>query len=389
MIRIIISLVSLLIFSAPVLAQELEEGQAAYQARDYPKALQVLRPLAEQGNSQAQALLGIMYDNGQGVDKDPREAFKWYLKAAEQGMPTAQHDIGVKYFQGVGVEQNYQEAAKWWEQAANAGIADSQFNLGLIYYRGLGVKTDYQKAADLFRKAADQGHSQAQYSIAVMYAFGQGMDKNYAEALKWFKESAAQGVSQAQFNLGVFYENGYGLDKDMNSARQWYQRAAEQGLEEARKKLAQLEQHGSGTSHEMTVTHPEPSKLSQISIKTPASKATVADNPVAAAAPKTLAGGIKREEWVWQQKPNTYTLQLASLLSESDALKFIHANKLESGACYMKVVISGTTRYTVIYGVYNTYDQAQRAIKTLPADLQRDKPWVRNMGLLQKMLKEG
>ena len=372
----------------PILAQNLEEGQAAYQAKDYKKALQILRPLAEQGNSQAQVMLGILYDNGQGVDKDPREAFKWYLKAAEQGMPVVQHDIGVKYFQGSGVEQNYQEAAKWWEQAANAGLADSQFNLGLMYYRGLGVNTDYHKAAELFGKAADQGHKQAQYSIAVMYAFGQGMDKNYDDALKWFREAAAQGVAQAQFNLGVFYENGYSVGKDMNIARQWYNRAADQGLEEARSKLTELEEHAPAHTQEVAVAHPEPSTLSEISIKTPARQATIHDKPVADVS-KTNAGGIKREDWVWQQKPDTYTLQLASLLSESDALKFITANKLESSVAYMKVVINSTTRYTIIYGVYNTYDQAQRAVKTLPVDLQRDKPWVRNFGQLQKMLKEG
>ena len=258
-----------------------------------------------------------------------------------------------------------------------------------MYYRGLGVKVEYPKAAGLFRKAAEQGHSQAQYSLAVMYAFGQGMEKNYAEALQWFKESAAQGVPQAQFNLGVLYENGYGLDKDMTSARQWYTRAADQGLEEARKKLADLEQQGTPHTQELVINHPEPSRLSQISANTPANSAPVPDRQVTGSASPANSSGIKREDWIVLQRPDTYTLQLASLLSESDALKFIHANKLESGAAYLKVVISGTTRYTVIYGVYNTYDQAQRAAKTLPADLQRDKPWVRNMGLLQKMLKEG
>lgn len=378
----------LLISPGSVFAQNLDEGQAAYQAKDYQKALQILQPLAEQGNSQAQAMLGLMYDNGYGVNKDSAEAFKWYLKAAEQGIPVVQHDVGVKYFQGMGVAQNYQEAAKWWEQAANAGLSDSQFNLGLMYYRGLGMKIDYPKAAELFRKAADQGHGLAQYSIAVMYAFGQGMDKDYTEALKWFRKSAAQGVPQAQFNLGVFYENGYGLDKDMNTARQWYQSASDQGLEEARKKLAELDQHAPTHNQDVVVAHPEPSTLSAaaIAVKKPVVPEPVPAKP-AAPAVTASAGGIKREDWVRQQRPDTYTLQLASLLSEGEAMKFIHANKLETGAAYMKVVISGTTRYTVIYGVYNTYDKAQRAVKTLPANLQQDKPWVRNLGQLQKMLK--
>jgi len=370
-----------------VYAGDLEDGQAAYQAGDYKKALEILQPLADQGNSQAQAMLGILYDNGQGVEKDPKVALQWYLKAAEQGLPVAQHDVGVRYFQGIGTAQNYVEAAKWWEQAANAGLADSRFNLGLMYYRGLGVKTDYAKAAELFRKAAEQGHGHAQYSIAVMHAFGQGMEKNYSEALKWFRESAAQGVPQAQFNLGVFYENGYGLDKDMKQARQWYQRAADQGLDEARKKLAGLEQQQPAQPREAIVNHPEPAALSQLSVKAPPGKAAAPDKPVAGPDSPGNISGIKREDWVWQQRPDNYTLQLASLLSEEEVLEFIQANKLETGAAYMKIVINGTTRYTVIYGVFKTYHQAQQAVKALPANLQLEKPWVRNFGLLQKMLK--
>ena len=386
MIRIFFIIVLLLIIPVSVPAQNLEEGQAAYQAQDYQKALQILKPLAEQGNSQAQAMLGLMYDNGHGVNKDPTEALKWYLKAAEQGIPVVQHDVGVKYFQGIGVAQNYQEAAKWWEQAANAGLADSQFNLGLMYYRGLGMKIDYPKAAGLFRKAADAGHGLAQYSLAVMYAFGQGMEKNYTEAQTWFRKSAAQGVPQAEFNLGIFYENGYGLDKDMKIARQWYKRAADQGLEEARKKLTELDQHTPVHTQEVGVAHPEPSTLSAAAIKAPAGQKPAPGKP-AANAGTPVASEIKREDWVWQQRPDNYTLQLASLLSEDEVLQFIQANKLETGVAYMKVVIDGTTRYNIIYGVYNTYDQARRAIKTLPANLQQDKPWVRNFGLLQKMLK--
>ena len=368
-------------------AQSFEDGKAAYEARDYQKALDILLPLAEQGNSQAQVTLGIMYDYGQGVDKDPVEAMKWYIKAAEQGIPVVQHDVGVKYFQGSGVKQDYLEAAKWWEMSANAGLADSQFNLGLLYYRGLGVETDYQKASELFQKASEQKHPHAQYSLAVMNAFGQGMEKNYEEALKWFRESAEQGVAQAQFNLGVFYENGYGLSKNMDTAKQWYAKAAKQGLEEAKQKMTELSQQ---------ITHPDPVTMPKPEAPVASPQPVAAPPPAATpAAPPPVAtdttfhpaaSGIKRENWVKQQRPDTYTLQLSSVTNENDILKFIHTNRLESEAAYIRVVIKDSTRYTAIYGVYNSHAEAEQAIKRLPANLQKDKPWVRNFGVLQKML---
>ena len=368
--HVLAGLLLCLLYSLPAQSQTFEDGRSAYQDKDYKKALEILKPLAEEGDSQAQVTLGIMYDYGQGVDKDPEEAMKWYIKAAEQGIPVVQHDVGVKYFQGMGVKQSYERAAYWWEQSANAGLADSQFNLGLMYYRGLGLDKDYQKAAELFRKAAEQNHSHAQYSLAVMNAFGQGMEKNYAEALKWFRKSADQGVAQAQFNLGVFYENGYGLEENMEIAREWYKRAADQGLKEASEKLARLE--GGNAAQ---VTHPEPNE--------PAQQITLE--------PSTTIGNsadIKREDWVIKQDPNTFTLQLSSLLSENDVRKFIFNNHLESESAYIKVVVKGITRYTAIYGVYKTYEEAQKKIKQLPENLQKNKPWVRNFGQLQKLMNE-
>ena len=42
-------------------------GIAAYEAGSYAAAFQILRPLADQGNAEAQVNLGYMYARGQGV----------------------------------------------------------------------------------------------------------------------------------------------------------------------------------------------------------------------------------------------------------------------------------------------------------------------------------
>jgi len=335
-------------------AQTFEEGMAAYQEKDYQKAHEILLPLAEQGNSQAQITLGIMYENGQGVAKDPSKALDWYIKAASQGIPVVQHDVGVKFFKGIGARQDYLQAAKWWRMAADAGLSDSQFNLGLMYYRGLGVGKDLQEARELFQHAAEQGHSHAQYSLAVMYAFGQGVEKDYAQALTWFQKSANQGVAQAQYNLGIFYENGYALEKDEKKAREWYRKAADQGLPEARQKLARLGDR------------PAEGKSSL-----PATEMPSID---------------KREDWALSQPATSYTLQLASLLSETDALKFIQSHNIESNSAYIRVIINDVVRFNVIYGNYSSFENAKNAIKSLPTELQQQKPWVRNMGLLQNLI---
>ena len=78
-------------------------GEFAEERGDYATALQVLRPLAKQGDAPAQYNLGTMYRNGQGVPQDYTKAANWYRKAAEQGLSTAQKTLAVLYHNGQGV----------------------------------------------------------------------------------------------------------------------------------------------------------------------------------------------------------------------------------------------------------------------------------------------
>ncbi len=87
-----------------------DEGVAAYERGDYETALREFRPLAEQGDADAQFNLGIMYDNGRGVPQDYVQAVRWYRKAAEQG--------GAKAQDGRGVPQDYVQAHMWFNLAA-------------------------------------------------------------------------------------------------------------------------------------------------------------------------------------------------------------------------------------------------------------------------------
>ena len=137
------ALVALLAFlGPPVLAQSLEEGLSAVQRGDYATALQHFEPLAEQGDTDAQFNLGLMYDLGSGVTEDDAEAAMWYRRSAEQGHAVAQFNLGVMYDNGEGVAQNALEAVAWYRRAAEQGYSEAQHNLGVIYASGRGVAQD-------------------------------------------------------------------------------------------------------------------------------------------------------------------------------------------------------------------------------------------------------
>jgi len=107
-------------------------GYQSYLKGDYEAAFREWLPLAELGDVEAQYNLGVLYDEGAGVEQDFAVAADWYRKAAEQGFIDAQTNLGIMYYFGQGVARDYQEAAKWFRLAADQGDAEASGYLGKI-----------------------------------------------------------------------------------------------------------------------------------------------------------------------------------------------------------------------------------------------------------------
>jgi len=106
-------------------AGPLEDSLTAYDRGDYATAVRLLRPLADQGNAQAQNGLGAMYYNGKGIAQDFKEAVKWYRLAAVQGYASAQVNLAAMYYEGQGVVEDFIRAYMWLSIAAANGNPDA------------------------------------------------------------------------------------------------------------------------------------------------------------------------------------------------------------------------------------------------------------------------
>ena len=232
--NILYTIIFIFLFSFSVFA-DFQAGKDAYVRGDFQTALKNWKPLAEQGNIEAQINLGVMYYKGVGVTQDNKEAVKWYRLAAEQGYARAQHNLGFMYDKGKGVTQDNKEAVKWYRLAAEQGYARAQHNLGFMYDKGKGVTQDYKEAMKWYRLAAELGLASAQHNLGVMYDDGRGVTQDYKEAMKWLRLAAEQGHVQAQNNLGAMYFLGDVVKKDLIIAHMWFNIAASSGFEEAKK----------------------------------------------------------------------------------------------------------------------------------------------------------
>jgi len=83
------------------------------QPQDYPMALAYLKPAAEAGISEAQNMLGSIYQCGAGTSIDDVAAERWYRKAALQGHARAQSNLGMLLGPLVEVKATRIEALAW------------------------------------------------------------------------------------------------------------------------------------------------------------------------------------------------------------------------------------------------------------------------------------
>jgi hypothetical protein len=158
--------------------------RAQSESEDEPPDLAETQRAAEQGDVDAQYILGVMYAMGHGVAKNDAKAVEWYRKAAEQGLALAQNDLGFMYDMGQGVAKDYVKAVEWYSKAAEQGLAVAQYILGLMYAMGRGVTKSDVKAVEWYRKAAEQGDADAQCDLGIGYAIGRGVAKSDAKAVE-------------------------------------------------------------------------------------------------------------------------------------------------------------------------------------------------------------
>ena len=165
--------------------------------------------------------------------KAPIADFNETRTKAEQGDPNAQNLLGEVYLNGRGVRPDSKAAAEWITKSAMQNHAPAQLNLGMLYEAGQGVPVDYPRAAEWYRKAAEQGNATAQYSLAVMYAYARGVTHDDQQSLKWLTRAADQGDRLAQYALGHRYISGTGVPQDLPEAFKWLSLAASQNIPDA------------------------------------------------------------------------------------------------------------------------------------------------------------
>lgn len=199
-----------------------------------------LLSLAQKGNAEAQYKTGDLYYYGDDeIEQDFHQARVWYEKAAQQDYADAAYSLGVMYDQGQGVQPNVKKAFAYYQQAALQGSADGMYNLGYIY-ENERHPADYHNAFLWYSQAAQLDHREALNNLGVMYFNGYGVAQSFKKAFDYYQKSAYLDNPIAQYNLGTLYRDGKGVARDTQQAIKWFAKAADQGDEDAESALHEL-----------------------------------------------------------------------------------------------------------------------------------------------------
>lgn len=146
-----------------------------YQSRPTQRAdaLKLFEQAARGGDTEAAFQLGEMLRIGVlGVPSAPAAASSWYAVAAQHQHAKASLVLGLLYKNGEGVQRDAGQAARWLSQAAELGNAHAMFLLSNIYNEGAGVAQDRAKARHFLEEAAEHEYPPAIQELAMTVQLG-------------------------------------------------------------------------------------------------------------------------------------------------------------------------------------------------------------------------
>src|SRR5438270_7891795 len=189
--------------------------------RDAAVAAELYRHSAERGQRSAQLRWGLALMEGRDVEQDTVLGESGMGRGALAGDPDAAALVGDLYVRNGNLPPNYTEAAGWYRRAAEAGHTAAARALGSLYLTGAGVAADPHEAARWLRVSGEAGDRASQVDLANLVLDGAGSPEDPARVAHWFEQAAAAGDLVAAFNLGLCLDKGIGVEPDAQQAAHW------------------------------------------------------------------------------------------------------------------------------------------------------------------------
>lgn len=240
----------------------IEEGKAAFYAKEYVKAKNAFLECANRGDSQGQFWLAklTIQVNGHYSDTDTlglsseavkKYAFDLYNKSADQNDGDGYYGLCCCYLNGWGVEENTKQGIKLLDKSVELespwGYAIKGYSLvygyngvkdiakgmeyikksvkaenylgitflGELYAKGDAVKMDINKGLKLLNEGVEHGELKANDILARLYFWGENVEKNESLAFEYAKDGSTDVRTTFIQAFCYYYRTGVEQNRDI------------------------------------------------------------------------------------------------------------------------------------------------------------------------------
>lgn len=274
----------------------IEEGKAAFYAKEYVKAKDAFLECANRGDSQGQFWLAMLTTqvNGRYSDTDTLDmsdedrnkyVYDLYKKSADQNDGDGYYGLCCCYFNGWSVAKSTEEGQKYLDKSVELGsswgyafkgrtLVTGDFGatdiakgmeyikksvkaenylgmafLGEFYIAGIAVKKDVNKGLQLLEEGANHRVGIANNALAQLYRFGLDMvEQDHSLAFKYAKEGSDNAITAFILAEGYYYGDVVEQDRDLGAKLAY--KAAQSDYGNAKDLWAEICEDGYGTKKE-------------------------------------------------------------------------------------------------------------------------------------------
>lgn len=196
----------------------LKMAQSFEEHHDIAQAIQYYQAAADQGDSESMVALGLIYNNGEGVQQDYVRALDYYWQAVQLDNSWGWNNLGCMYLNGHGIEQDVQLAIECFNKSAQLGNGQACKNLAGFYYDGIDVEQDLELAKTYYQRAEQQFYFSGEQLADIYY-----QQAAYAQVAKLIKRDKDEAYTAIYYAL--MYEAGHQFKQNIKKAIQYFEKA--------------------------------------------------------------------------------------------------------------------------------------------------------------------
>ena len=200
---------------------------AAFQAKDYVKAIILAKPLAEAGNADAIYLMGFAHETGKGLPQSSDKAIEYYREGVAKKHADSIYRLSFLLMVS-NKDTDVREAQELLEKQAEIEPGVSDRILGEAFLLGrFTEKPDPDSAVSWWKKAVAEGDAPSMNFLARFFDGQMGFPekKDLALVLKYYGAAAAAGDTSAMVNLGSRLLTGDPKLRDEKQGKEWLAKA--------------------------------------------------------------------------------------------------------------------------------------------------------------------